>query len=97
MIFSDGLHDFATAFRVDDPARSGFKQWVCGCCVEENAATDPGKMAGQHKCEQCGNQFGMATAYERADELLARICPVAERQRTQRLAPKTTLDADATA
>lgn len=85
MIFADGIHDLVTAYRVDDPVNHGCKQLVCGCCVQEPAATDPLKVLGHHKCEQCGSPYGREDAYERADELLARLCPIYSRRRTARL------------
>ncbi len=93
MIYPDGIHCFATAYRIDDPVRDGWKQWVCGNCVQEHATMDPGKMAGHGKCELCGGCFGSDDAYERADELLSRICPVAARQRHARLMPKESAQA----
>lgn len=85
MIYANGIHDFATAYRVDGPERERGKQWICGTCISEQEATDPGTFAGHYKCESCGQSFGESNAYERADELLARICPVAARKRQAKL------------
>lgn len=84
MIYQDGTHQFATVYRVDDPGRPGWKMIVCGRCVDETQATDSLRTAGHHVCPQCGGKIGAETAYERADELLARICPVTARRRSQR-------------
>jgi hypothetical protein len=85
MIFENGIYEFATSWRIDNPRKQGWKQFVCGVCVREQDANDPTKSAGHHLCEQCGKPVGRSVAYERADELLARICPVAARQRKARL------------
>lgn len=70
MVFADGIHDFTTAFRVDNPSRPGCKQIICGDCVPETDASDLTKRAGHYKCERCGKEFGTQTAFARAEKIM---------------------------
>lgn len=83
--YHNGPFQSATVYRVNDPTRPGFKQLLCGLCVAETAASDPLKISGTFCCEECGAPVGKPSAFERADELLARICSVAARHRRERL------------
>ena len=81
MIFADGVSEFAIVYRINDRERSDWKRLVCGKCVEEHEATDPMKVTGHFKCEQCGSHSGEALSQERAEDLLARICPATAQKR----------------
>lgn len=74
--FSDtGTFEFATAFRIDDKLRPGWKMWICGDCATDDDAKDPGKFSGCSLCELCNQPRGLPSAHARANELMEKHFP----------------------